>query len=113
VPPILNENAILTCSHGGAFKIVPATAPTVLVGGAPVVTMMDLAVPFVPPCPFVTPAGVPLPCIAAKPVGPPALTVTANGAPVLLETTEFITTGSGPPVPAMVTFPGQVLVEGT
>jgi hypothetical protein len=111
MPPILNANAILTCPHGGLFKVLPLTAPTVIVGGAPVVTMMDMAVPE-SPCPFVTPAGVPLPCVEAKPLGPPAGTVTAMGVPVLLETTQFLTTGTGPPVPAEVTFPGQVLVEG-
>jgi hypothetical protein len=41
--------------------------------------------------------------------------VMAKAAPVLLQTAMFLTVpaGAGAPVPAQVTFPGQVTVQGT
>ena len=114
MPPILNANAIIMCSHGGTFAFIPATAPTVMVGGAPVITIADVAVPQTP-CPFATIAG-PAPCIQLTPPMVGAATqVTANGVPVLLATAMFMTipAGAGAPVPAQVTFPGQEMVQGT
>jgi hypothetical protein len=109
--PILNALAVLICDHGGTFKIIPDSAPTILVGGAPVLTIADIVVPETP-CPFVY-GIVPAPCVTAEPVpGTWALTVTAMGTPVLLETTQFLTIG-GEPCDAMVLEPGQFLVEGT
>ncbi len=109
--PILNALAELMCDHGGTFKVIPDSAPTIIVGGAPVLTMADIVVPQTP-CPF-NYAGVPAPCVTAEPIpGTGALMVTAMGIPVLLETTQFLTIG-GEPCDAMVVFPGQVLVEGT
>jgi hypothetical protein len=117
MPPILNANAIITCSHGGTFKIMPTSAPTIMPGGAPVLTVADVAAGSVPmtPCPFATAAG-PAPCIKLGTVtGGMATKVMAKGQPVLLQTTQFLTipAGAGAPVPAMVTFPGQVKVQGT
>jgi hypothetical protein len=116
MPPILNAGAMIQCSHGGVFKIMPSHAPTVVVGGQPVITLADVmsAVPMVP-CPFATPAG-PAPCISLTPpsVGT-AIKVMAKGAPVLLQNAMFMTipAGAGVPVPATVTFPGQVTIQGT
>lgn len=113
MPPILNANAIVMCSHGGTFKFIPATAPTVIVGGAPVITMADQAVPMTP-CPFATAAG-PAPCIQLTPPEAGFATkVFANKQPVLLQTAMFMTipAGAGVPVPAQVTFPGQTQVQG-
>ena len=56
MPFILNANAQVMCSHGGMFQFIPATAPTVMVGGAPVLTIADQAVPKTP-CPFATARG--------------------------------------------------------
>lgn len=114
MPPILNANAIVMCSHGGTFKFMPATAPTVMVGGAPVITVADQAVPMTP-CPFATPAG-PAPCIQlTPPTAGMAMKVMAKGTPVLLQTAMFMTipAGAGVPVPAMVQMPGQMMVQGT
>jgi hypothetical protein len=117
MPPILNANAIIMCSHGGTFQIIPSTAPTVMVGGAPVLTIADVASGSVPmsPCPFATAAG-PAPCIKlGSATGGMAVKTTAKNTPVLLQSTQFITipAGAGAPVPAMVTSPGQVTVQGT
>jgi hypothetical protein len=114
VPPILNANATIMCSHGGMFQFMPATAPTVTIGGAPVITIADVAVPL-SPCPFATAAG-PAPCIQlTPPTAGAAVKTTANHVPVLLATAMFMTipAGAGVPVPAMVQNPGQVLVQGT
>jgi hypothetical protein len=116
MPPILNANAIIMCSHGGAFKIPPTTAPTVMIGGAPALTIADVAAAFpgAPPCPFLTPAGSPLPCLKlASATGGMATKVLIKGQPALLQTTQFITAGSGPPVPAMVQMPGNMMVQGS
>jgi hypothetical protein len=114
VPFILNANAVVMCSHGGTFRFVPATAPMVTIGGAPVVTIADQALPMTP-CPFATPAG-PAPCVTlAPPLGGFAIRVMAQGTPVLLDTTQFLTipAGAGAPVPATVMQPGQTIVQGT
>jgi hypothetical protein len=114
MPPILNANAEVACSHGGTFKFLPATAPTVMVGGAPVLTISDQAVPFTP-CPFATAAG-PAPCIGlTPPTAGFALVTKAQGVAVLLQTAQFLTipAGAGVPVPAMVVSPGQVTVQGS
>ena len=113
MPPILNANAIIACSHGGTFKIIPMN-PMKMAGGAPIVTLSDVAPGSVPmtPCPFLTPAGVPAPCVKlGSATGGMATKVSVNGVPVLLATTQFITIGPMP-VPAMVTFPGQMTVQG-
>jgi hypothetical protein len=114
MPPILNANAVVMCSHGGTFKFIPSTAPTVMVGGAPVVTMADVAVPQTP-CPFATAAG-PAPCIQlTPPTAGMSVTTMANGTPVLLQTAQFMTipAGAGVPVPATVTFAGQTMVQAS
>jgi hypothetical protein len=114
MPFILNANAIVQCSHGGTFTFLPSTAPTTMVGGAPVLTISDIAVPMTP-CPFATAAG-PAPCVQlTPPLGGFATMVKANGVPVLLDTATFMTipAGAGAPVPAMVVSPGQTQIQGT
>jgi hypothetical protein len=112
--PILNANAQIMCSHGGTFQFIPTSAPTLMVGGAPALTIQDQAVP-VTPCPFATAAG-PAPCVTlAPPLGGFATKVTARGVPLLLQTATFMTVpaGAGSPVPATVVSPGQTMVHGT
>jgi hypothetical protein len=97
------------------FKIAPTVAPTVLVGGAPALTVGDVAASFPggAPCPFATPAG-PMPCLKLSSVtGGMATKVLIKGQPALLQTTQFLTMGAGPPVPAMVQMPGNMTVQGT
>ena len=117
VPPLLNANAVIMCSHGGMFKIAPTTAPDVMVGGAPVLTVADVAAGSFPttPCPFATAAG-PAPCIKlASATGGFATRVLVHGQPALLQTTMFITipAGAGVPVPAQVVQPGNLMVQGS
>lgn len=117
MPPILNANAIITCSHGGTFKIAPTKAAMHSVGGAPPLTVADVAAGSMPvsPCPFATPAG-PAPCIKlASATGGFSMKTTFGGAPALLQSTQFLTVpgGAGAPVPAMVTSPGQATVQST
>jgi len=114
MPFILNANAIVQCTHGGTFKFMPSTAPTSMIGGAPVITLSDVAVPMTP-CPFATAAG-PAPCMQlAPPTSGVATKVIANNVPVLLDTAMFMTipAGAGSPVPAMVMSPGQTMIQGT
>ncbi|HEY7074892.1 MAG TPA: hypothetical protein VH418_05975 [Solirubrobacteraceae bacterium] len=116
MPPILNQGAIIQCSHGGTFQMVASSAPTVVVGGMPVLTLADVmsAHPMTP-CPFATAAG-PAPCISLTPPTTGfGIKVFAKGQPVLLQPAMFMTIpgGAGVPVPAMVNFPGQVKVQGT
>lgn len=114
MPAVLNANAVVVCSHGGTFQFVTSTAPTVTVGGAPVVTSADEAIP-VTPCPFATAAG-PAPCIGlTPPMAGISVTTQAQNVPVLLETAEFITIvgGAGDPTLATVDFPGQELIQAT
>jgi hypothetical protein len=114
MPAILNANAVIGCSHGGTFKFIPSTAPTVLVGGASVVTSSDQAVPETP-CPFATAAG-PAPCVQlTPPITGLSASTQAHAVPVLLATAEFMTiaAGAGDPTLATVVFPGQELVQAT
>jgi hypothetical protein len=110
MPPILNALAVVACSHGGTFKVAVPTAEDVLVGGLPVLTVEDVWLP-VTPCPFLTPAGVPKPCVEVTPIPfTAAVVVKANGVPVLLETTQFVTVGIPPECEVLE--PGQVSVQG-
>jgi hypothetical protein len=116
VPPLLNANATILCSHGGMFRIMPTTAPNVLVGGAPALTMGDVqsSMPGGTPCPFATAAG-PAPCVSlATATGGMATKVLIRGQPALMQTTMFLTipAGAGAPVPAQVVQPGNVTVQG-
>lgn len=113
MPPILNANAIVMCSHGGQFKFLPTTAPTVMVGGAPVITAADVAVPMTP-CPFATAAG-PAPCVQlTPPTAGTTMKLIVKGVPALTASAMFMTipAGAGAPVPAMVSSPGQVTIQG-
>ena len=114
VPPLLNANAIVMCSHGGMFKIMPTVAPNIMVGGAPVLTVGDVAasMPGGAPCPFATAA--PQPCLKlASVTGGMATKVLIKGQPALLQSTMFLTAGVGPPVPATVMQPGNMTVQGS
>src|SRR3954454_2730955 len=116
VPPLLDAHAVIMCSHGGMFKIMPTSAPNVMVGGAPVLTVSDVSasMPGGTPCPFATAAG-PAPCISlASVTGGMATKVMIKGVPALTQSTMFITipAGAGVPVPATVMQPGNMTVQG-
>ena len=120
MPLALNANAMIQCSHMGQFKITPTVGMTVMVGGAPALTISDPSVPMTP-CPMVVPppAGPgPTPCLMLTP-GPPmtpvgfSKTVMIKGQPLLLQPAMWMTlaTPPSPPVPALVSFPGQATVN--
>lgn len=93
------------CSHGGKAG---STVPNMRVraGGRPVVNQ---PLPYlVKGCPYVTPAGAPLPCISASWLTG-SLRVRSMGQPVLLTESKGITVPNG--VPASM-LPGQVRVRG-
>jgi hypothetical protein len=115
VPPICNVNAVITCPHqGGIVKPVPKGG-VVNIGGAPALTIADVAgAPILPGCPNLPTPGTPafVPCatvIAPAVMG--STKVMIGGIPALLSTS-LMTTNCVVPVPngAMVKFPGQTTV---
>jgi hypothetical protein len=102
---LLHQNATIICAHGGQ---VMATAPNprVKVGGQPVVTQPTPH--SVAGCPFLTPAGNPLPCVTAQWVSG-ATRVKVGRMPVLLQDSQAVCIPNGTPVTTLVT---QVRVRG-
>lgn len=104
--PILTVAATIMCPHGGQVTGVP-TKLTLTIQGQPVLVQTDTFL--VAGCPFLTPAGNPLPCVAVQWLTG-ATKCLAGGVPVLLQTSQGMTTGTGPPVPVIIANPGQVAV---
>lgn len=103
---ILHMGATVICAHGG--QATPTvTNPRVLVSGQPIVTQS--APHAIAGCPFLTPAGNPLPCITAQWITG-ATRVLSNGIPVLLMDSQAICTPNGTPTSITVT---QTRVTGT
>lgn len=102
---LLHSGATVLCSHGGsATPSVPQ--PRVTVGGQPIAT---LPAPWmVAGCPFLTPAGNPLPCVTAQWVTS-ATRVLSMGQPVLLQDSQAVCAPNGTPVNVVVT---QLRVQG-
>ncbi len=103
---ILHQGATVLCVHGGqAQPTVPN--PRVKVDGKPVVT--QTAPHTVAGCPFLTPAGAPLPCVIAQ-WTVAATRVKVAGAPVLLKDSQAVCSPNGTGVNITST---QVKVKGT
>lgn len=103
---VLHMGATVQCSHGGQAQ-PSAPFPRVKVGGQPVVTQPN---PYlVAGCPFVTPAGNPLPCVTANWVSA-ATRVKAGGMPLLLQDSQAITVPNAVPLNILST---QMRVRGT
>ncbi|MET9761301.1 hypothetical protein ABZ016_19940 [Streptomyces sp. NPDC006372] len=85
----LTTASALMCPHGGTVTATAATAPTVHIAGAPVVTAADAFT--VGGCPFQIPAAppIPSPCVVVQWTVPDART-TAQGAPTLSESSAGI-----------------------
>jgi hypothetical protein len=111
--PILNANAMFSCPHqAGQFKLIPKNM-TVLVGGAPVLTVGDIPGSPMVPCPA-PPKGTPSPvymCEMLVQVTPGSTKVLVKGQPVLTASSIGTTTGV-PPTPAMPK-PSQTKVIAT
>lgn len=114
MPPILTSNAKIMCAHGGQVTLIPKQMK-VLVGGAPAMCVGDIVgSPIVgcaqPPTPATAPclvvaSEIPIPMVGMNPK------VMVMGKPVLLAGINGITSGV-PPSPLIVSFPGQVKVQG-
>ncbi len=103
---LLHVGATVQCSHGGQAQ-PSAPFPRVKVGGQAVVTQPN---PYlVAGCPFVTPAGNPLPCVTANWVSA-ATRVRASGMPLLLQDSQALTVPNAVPLNILST---QVRVRGT
>ncbi len=116
MPPIANVNAVIRCPHqGGVAQPVPRQTK-VLVGGAPALTIADVAgMSFLPGCPNLPTPGTPsnVPCATViGPAGGGSMKVLIGGVPALM-LGSAMTTNSVVPVPngATVQFAGQVLVN--
>ncbi|MEY2516928.1 MAG: hypothetical protein QOJ89_4286 [bacterium] len=111
LPPLLNANAIILCTHGGKVNPIPSQAK-VLAGGAPVLCVPDLNGAPIAGCPVpLTP--VTKPCTTVVAVTPPSwsMKVSVDGKPVYVSTLVGITDGV-PPGALTLVFPGQVTVQG-
>jgi hypothetical protein len=103
---LLHVGATVLCAHSGqAQSTAPGTRVTL--GGQPVVLQPT---PFtIAGCPFLTPAGSPLPCVTAQWITG-ATRITSNGMPVLLLDSQAICAPNGTPLLILVT---QTRVTGT
>lgn len=102
---LLDAGATVLCAHGGQAQ-TPSPNPRVKAGGQPIVTQS--AMHLVSGCPFVTPAGSPLPCVTAQWLTA-ATRVMAGGTPVLLQDSQSLCTPTGTPLQVAVT---QTRVKG-
>ena len=103
---LLHQSATVLCFHGGQATPT-APNPRVKVGGQPIVTQPPLY--SIAACPFVTPGGIPQPCLTGQWVSG-ATRVLAGGVPVLLQDSQSVCTPNGTPMNIVVT---QVRVRGT
>jgi hypothetical protein len=111
LPPLLNANAIILCTHGGKVNPIPSQAK-VLAGGAPVLCVPDLMGAPIAGCP-VPVTGVTKPCTTVVAVTPPSwsLKVSVDGKPVYVSTLVGVTDGV-PPGALTLVFAGQATVQG-
>jgi hypothetical protein len=111
VPPICNANAVITCPHqAGMVKAIPKQM-VVNVGGAPALTIADVAGSPIVGCPNLPTPGTPafVPCLTVvAPAVMGSTKVMIGGIPALLANS-MMTTNCVVPVPngATVKVPGQ------
>src|SRR6266545_8377078 len=105
--PILTQAARIMCLHGGQATVVPQNM-TVQIMGSPVLVLTDVFM--IIGCPFNI-AGAPAPCVNMQ-WTMPAMTVTVNNVPVLLQSSVGLCMGGSGAVPAIVV-PAQTQVLGT
>lgn len=96
---LLHAGATVLCAHAGQAQPTSPN-PRVLVSGQPIV--MQPAPYVIAGCPFLTPAGNPLPCVTAQWISG-ATRVTSNGMPVLLMDSQAICTPNGTPLMILTT----------
>jgi hypothetical protein len=111
LPPLLNANAVIMCSHGGRVTPIP-TQQKVLAGGAPVLCVPDLVGAPIAGCPVPpTPATKPCTTLVAPLPGSWSMKVLVGGRPAYTATLPGLTDGV-PPGTVTVISPGQVKVQG-
>jgi hypothetical protein len=109
VPPLLNANAVVQCSHGGKFMVLPR-GPRPLVGGAPALNLQDFPGVIAAGCVFNV-AGAPAPCVIVSVVAGMCPTIMLGGAPAVNQTLVCATSNGVPSTP--VASAGQMTVQGT
>lgn len=111
MPPLLNANAVILCSHGGKVNPIPSQVQ-VIAGGAPVLRVPDLVGAPIAGCP-VPPTPVTKPCTTVVAVLPPSwsLKVVVGGTPAYVASLIGITDGV-PPGALTLVFAGQMVVQG-
>lgn len=102
---LLHAGAVVMCAHAGQAQPTSPN-PRVLVSGQPIV--MQLAPYTIAGCPFVTPAGNPLPCVTGMWVTG-STRILSNGMPILLLDSQAVCIPNGTPLLITVT---QVRVTG-
>ncbi len=107
-PPFLTANSTMMCPHGGT--VVPTPSCTRAMVDAPILTAADTFV--VAGCAFVTPAGVPSPCVTVQ-WSNPAARVTHGGAPALTQASVGLClAATQAPQGAVIVAATQPLAEG-
>ena len=110
MPPVLNTNATVLCSHGGRVALIPRQMQ-VMAGGAPVMCVPDLiGAPIAGCAQPPTPTTKPCTTVVAVFPGSWSMTVMAGGRPVYLGTVTGLTDGV-PPGSLTVVYPGQAVVQ--
>ena len=108
MPPLLNANAVIQCSHGGKFMVVPRGLRPI-VGGAPALTVMDFPGVIAAGCAFNI-SGVPTPCVVVSVVAGMCPTILMGGQPAVNQTLSLMTATGFPSMP--VSSAGQMTVQG-
>ena len=105
--PILTQAETIMCPHAGTVTVIP-TRLTVQIAGSPVLVMTDPGT--IAGCTFQI-SGAPAPCVSVL-WTMPAVSVTAQNAPVLLSSSICMCIGGSGSVPATI-IPGTMRVMGT
>lgn len=109
-PPVLTNQAVITCAHGGRVLLVPGQTAVTISGGAVMCHPDLLGAPIGGCAQPPTPATKPCTTVVEVLPGSWSLKLIVGGRCVYLATLNGLTDGM-PPSPLIVAFPGQVLVQ--
>jgi hypothetical protein len=110
MPPVVNANATIMCSHGGRVVLIPRQM-TVLAQGGPMMCEPDLVGAPIAGCAQPpTPLTKPCTTVVATFPGSTSLKAKVGGRPVYVATITGLTDGV-PPGSLVVVFPGQTVVQ--
>jgi hypothetical protein len=110
MPPVLTDQAVIMCAHGGRVLTIPRQMQVTIQGGA-VLCVPDLLGAPIAGC-AQPPTGATKPCTTVVATFPGSWSnkVTVGGRPAYVATLSGVTDGV-PPSPITVVFPGQVTVQ--